>query len=91
MTTYIQFTPNNDATPPFSFNCTLDGDVYEIQLWWNVYGQRWYINCYDTNGTRIRTEPLIGSPDSGDIPMLPGLFSENTLVYRESSNNFEVS
>lgn len=90
-TVYTQFTPSTDTNPPFSFNCTLDSNTYEIQVTWNVYGQRWYITCNDINGNRIRTEPLVGSPTGYDIPLLTGLFTDSTVIYREDSNNFEVS
>lgn len=91
MTEYIRFTPSRLTSPPFQFTAELDGSDYVISVSWNVYGQRWYINCSDINGTIIRTEPMIASPDDGDIPMLPGLFSTSKLVYRDSSANFEVS
>ena len=91
MTTYIRFTPSNSTSPPFQFTAELDGNDYIISVTWNVYGQRWYITCTDVNGTVVRHEPLIGSPDSGDVYLLPGLFTSSTLLYRESSGNFEVS
>lgn len=91
MTVYIQFTPNSDSSPPFSFSPTLNNSTYTINVFWNVYGQRWYISCFDENGNRIATEPLISSPATEDIPLMPGLFDDNTVVYRESSNNFEVT
>lgn len=91
MTQYIRFTPSQTSSPPFQFTAELDGDDYIISVTWNVFGQRWYITCADVNGNIVRTEPLIASPSSGDIKLLPGLFSESTLIYRDSSGNFEVS
>lgn len=91
MTTYTRFTPSTTSSPPFQFTAELDGDDYIISVSWNVYGQRWYITCTDVNGNIVRTEPLIESPDSSDIYLLPGLFTSSTILYRDSSGNFEVS
>lgn len=91
MTTYVQFAPDNTASPPFQFNATLDGDNYIITTTWNVYAQGWYVNCFDTSGNIINSQPLIASPPSGDIALFPGIFSTSTVIYRESSNNFEVN
>lgn len=90
-TTYVRFTPSSTSSPPFQFNATLDSDQYTITCTWNVYGERWYINAYDTGGNRVRTEPMIASPDSGDILLLPGIISDSTLIFRDSSQNFEVT
>lgn len=60
MTTYTTFTPNSLA--PFSFNPTLDGQVYAATVTWNVFGQRWYLNVTQLDGTPVFTLPLIGSP-----------------------------
>jgi len=45
VTTFTDFVPNNVA--PFSFQPTLDGQVYTVRVTWNVFGQRWYVNLYD--------------------------------------------
>lgn len=91
-TTYVQFTPSTTSSPPFQFTATMSGVDYTVTTTWNVYGQRWYINVYDSDGTRLKTQPLIASPLSGDILLAPVLFGSNgTLVYREASNNFEIS
>lgn len=91
MTTYVQFTPSS-SSPPFQFTATMSGVDYTITTTWNVYGERWYLNIYDANGNRLKTCPLIGSPIDADIEIAPVLFgSDGTLIYRESSNNFEIS
>lgn len=92
MTTYVQFTPSTTSSPPFQFTATMSGVDYTVTTTWNVYGQRWYINIYDSEGNRLKTQPMIGSPLDGDIPLAPVLFgSSGTLIYREPSNNFEIS
>lgn len=90
-TTYIQFTPSTTTSPPFQFTAELDGSDYIVTTTYNVYGQRWYINLYDINGSRLSTRPLIASPLDDDIYLLPKMFTTNTLLYREDSNNFEIS
>jgi len=89
MTTLVNFNPNAFAN--FQFNPTLDGVTYVAICTWNLYGQRYYINIYDNNGTLIMSRPIIASPNDYDINLLFGYFQTSTLVYRASSNNFEIS
>ena len=88
MTTLYQFQPS--PTSAFQFQPTFDGDTYTCTVTWNLFGQRWYVNCYDLSGNWIFTLPRIGSPDGYDISLTAGYFT-STLVYRVSSGNFEVS
>jgi hypothetical protein len=89
MTTLINFNPTPFAN--FQFNSTLDGVNYVAICTWNLYGKRYYINIYNNNGTLIVSRPIIGSPDNYDINLVFGYFQTSTLIYRESSNNFEIS
>ena len=88
MTTFVQFNPSPYAN--FQFNPELDGTSYTATCTWNTYSSRYYINLYDNYGTLIVTNPLIASPDDFDINLVYGYFQTSRLVYRESSNNFEV-
>ena len=88
MTTFVQFNPSPYAN--FQFNPELDGTSYTATCTWNTYSSRYYINIYDNYGTLIVTNPLIASPDDFDINLVYGYFQTSKLVYRESSNNFEV-
>ena len=88
MTTFVQFNPSPYAN--FQFNPTLDGTSYTATCTWNTYAPRYYINIYDNYGTLIVTNPLIASPDDFDINLVYGYFKTSKLVYRESSNNFEI-
>ena len=88
MTTFVQFNPSPYAN--FQFNPELDGTSYTATCTWNTYSSRYYINIYDNYGTLIVTNPLIASPDDFDIDLVYGYFQTSKLVYRESSNNFEV-
>lgn len=86
--TFQDFAPDSDV--PFTFRAVLDGTPYNIVVTWNIYGKRWYINIYTTQGALIRSTPMISSPDGYDISMVDGLFS-STLVYRASLQRFEVN
>jgi len=89
MTTFTTFTPS--AVSPFQFNPTLDGTTYIATCTWNVYGERYYINIYTQTRTLVMSRPIIGSPNNYDINLLFGYFKNSTLVYRTSSNQFEVT
>jgi len=89
MTTLVQFNPSPYAN--FQFNPTLDGINYTALCTWNLYSSRYYISIYDNNGTLVVTNPLIASPDNFDINLVFGYFQTSKLVYRASSNNFEVT
>ena len=65
MTTYTLFQPPRKT--PFQFQPTLDGQVYNIIVTWNIFGQRWYLNLYDLLGNRLDTCALVGSPDAVKI------------------------
>lgn len=64
MTIYFPFTPSNVAAP--TFMPTLDGDPYTIQVSFQLFGQRYYLNCYDLSGNRIFTRPMVES-EAGKI------------------------
>ena len=89
MTTLINFNPSASAN--FQFNPTLDGITYTAICTWNLYAPRYYISVYDNSGNLIVTNPLVASPDDFDINLIFGYFKTSKLVYRASSNNFEVS
>lgn len=88
MTTYV-FAPT--PTAPYQFQPTLDGAQYTANVTWNVFGQRWYLNVYQLDGTLVCAVALVGSPDDYDINLVGGYFTTSTLVFRQSSQNFEVN
>ena len=85
----INFQPS--TTAPFSFNATLDNVSYVITIPWNAYGLRYYVNIYDTSNNLVMTKPLIGSPNEYDINLLFGYFTISKMVFRVSSQNFEIT
>lgn len=87
MTTIVPFAPG--PTTPFEFSAQLDGAAYTVYLTWNL-GGRWFINIYDGNSVLILCRALVGSPPYYDIDLVLGYFT-STLVYREATNNFEIS
>lgn len=74
----------------FEFQADFDGDTYNVIVTWSIYGERYYVTIFNTSNVRVLTIPLIGSPDDYDISLTAGYFT-STLVYRESSRQFEIS
>jgi len=89
MATLIQFAPT--VTQNFSFLPTLDGRQYYAVVDWSLYGQRWVLSIYTLQNVLIVQKPLTASPDNYDINLVEGYFTTSTLVYRDSSNNFEIT
>lgn len=78
MTRYFQFLPNIQA--PYTFQPVLDRRQYSASVTWNLYGQRWYLNLTQLNGTPVFTLPLIGSPDGVAIDSVSWSFDKVTAV-----------
>jgi hypothetical protein len=87
MTTYTLL----GVTLPFQFTVTLDGSSYSVNVSWNITGQRPYVNVYNGSNALVVTTPLIGSPDGYDINLVGGYFKTSTMVFRNSTQQFEVS
>lgn len=68
MTTYVPFRPTPSA--PFKFSAVLDGDTYDVTVTWNLFGQRWYVNVYQLDGTLVVAIPRIGSEHSQQLTAL---------------------
>ena len=89
MATLYQFIPGVNQN--FAFQPTLDGQQYNAVVTWSLFGQRWVLNVYTVQGALVVEKPVAGSPDDYDINLVQGYFQTSSLVYRVSSNNFEVS
>lgn len=89
MSSITQFAPQ--VTQNFSFLPTFDGQQYNVIVTWNLFGQRWIVNVYTLQGSLVVQKPLVASPDDYNINLIEGYFTTSTLVYRGSSNNFEVN
>jgi len=83
----IPFEP--DSNTNFQFQATLDGQEYNCICTFNAYGQRYYINVYDLFGTLIFSRPVIASPSFYNVSLTLGYF-DTTVIYRESSQVFEI-
>jgi hypothetical protein len=95
--TTIPFTPNPTTAPPFSAIVTLNGQPYTLATAWNMYRtgcapitEGWYMSLTDQNGNLLINQPLIGSPPNANIYLAWGLIGASTLVFRVSTNSFEV-
>jgi hypothetical protein len=86
MTTFA-FTPSQTAA--FTFQPVLDGSTYNVVVTWNIFGQRYYVNCYDLSGNLIFALPLISSPVGTPISITKGYFN-STMVYYGSTQTIEV-
>jgi hypothetical protein len=89
MATLIQFTPT--ITENFSFLPTLDGQQYAATVYWSLFGQRWILSLYTLQNVLVVQKPLTASPDDYDINLVAGYFKNSTLIYRDSTNNFEIN
>lgn len=88
MTTFITFTP--PANDTFRFNASVGGRLLFCTVRYNFYANRYYLQATDNGNATAFYVPMIASPDSYDINLaLP--FSPGKIVYRASSNQFEVS
>lgn len=85
--TLINFNPSPYAN--FQFSPTLDGGTYTAIITWNAYSTRYYLSIYDNFGALKVSVPVIPSPDEYDINLVKGFFT-SSIVFRQSSNNFEV-
>ena len=91
MTTLVPFAPSTVQSPPFQQTVTLDGQAYVLSAAWNLYRGDWYITITDQSGSRVITQPLIGSPMGAAIYLAPGIFTASTILYRVDTGNFETS
>ena len=90
LTTIIAFTPSNTSAPPFAVSVTMDGAVYQLSCFWNLYRGGWYYQLTDQNQNIVITAALVGSPLTSNTYLAPGLFTTSTLLYRADTGNFEV-
>lgn len=79
-------------TQAIEYELTLDGNSYISTIYWNVYGQRLYINIADQYGNSILNLPMIGSPpDTTSVNMLAGYFTTSKLYYYPSDQIMVVA
>ncbi len=91
MTTFVQFTPQPNVSPPFQYNFTLDGNSYTGVATWNFAAQRWYFTLTDQYGNVAWSGALIGSPLTANLYLAYGIFQTSTILYRADTGNFEVN
>lgn len=84
----FDFIPTQSA--PFQFQPTLDGQVYNAVVTWNLFAQRYYLNVYDLAGNLIVATAMVGSPLGYDVSLVAGYFASK-LVYRIANRQIEVS
>lgn len=67
------------------------GPVFQVTVFWSVYGQRWYFVVTDQNNNIILTKPLIASTPVYPVNLIGGYFIGSVMVYLESSQQFVVT
>lgn len=88
MTTYTPFKP--DGQQPFSFQVIVGGTKLFATVPFSVYAKRYYLKLTDGAGATVVYVPLVSSPDFFDINLaLP--FAPGSLIYRDSSRQFEAT
>lgn len=88
MTTF-PFTPSNISAPVFQ--PTLDGSVYSCDVRWNLFGNRYYVNCYDSSGGRVFTVPLIETGPSVPVDnMVWDGVSRSLLLTTSSPHGYKI-
>ena len=68
MTTYYPFSPSRTAAPRFS--PALDGAVYNCVCLWNLFAQRYYLNCYDLSGALVFSRAIVETGSALSIETL---------------------
>ncbi len=63
--TLFPFTPAIGQN--MTFNPVLNGVTYSAIVTWNVFGQRWYLNLYDSSGNLIIATAVVSSDDPYSI------------------------
>ena len=89
MTTLVTFVASTVGAP--QFQATLDGALYTVICTWNLYEQGYYINIMAQDGTTVLTRPMTASPDGFDFNLIEGYFVTSTMVFRGSSQQFEIN
>lgn len=87
--TVIPFAPS--ALANFETQVTLDGNLYTLICTFNAYGQRYYFSLYDLNQSLVLSRPIVASPDDFDIDLIRYFFTTSTMVFRGSSQSFEIT
>lgn len=88
MTIYIPFKP--DGQQPFAFQATVGGIKLFASVPFNIYAKRYYLKLTNGTGATVVYVPLVSSPDFFDINLaLP--FAPGSLIYRDSSGQFEAT
>lgn len=59
MSTTVQFAPSTSAA--FRFQPVIAGKQYTAIVTWNVFGQRYYLNLFDTSGNLVLTTAVVSS------------------------------
>jgi hypothetical protein len=62
MATFVPFTPSTTAA--FTFQANLAGNPYQVTVYWNIFGLRFYVQVADLSGNIIVYRALVGGGPS---------------------------
>jgi len=62
MTTYFDFVPS--PVQAFQFEPEFDGQIYTAVVRWSLFGARWYLGLFNSDGGLVFNLPLVGSTDA---------------------------
>lgn len=62
----------------FNFQPTFDGNTYIVTVTWNLYGQRYYVNCFTVSGDLVFSVALAGSANAQPIEAIA--WTPNTVT-----------
>lgn len=87
--TIYPFTPSLVA--PFSFQPTLDGQIYRVTCPWNLHAQRWYMSIVGLDGTQILYKAISASPDGVAIESISWAQGTATVVTTKQHDYAKLS
>ena len=87
MTEYVKFSP--DDKDKFQFTANIGGKILFVSVPYNRYVNRYYVRLKTDSNNIVSLVPLIASPDGFDINLALA-YAPGSLVYRKSTNNFEI-
>jgi hypothetical protein len=89
-TQYLPFSPS-PVSPP-QYTVTLAGVQYNLVVTWNLFGLRYYVNLYLSNGGAwVLTVPATGSEAAAPQNLVAGYIPGATLWFDSVNSQFVAS
>ncbi|QCE32946.1 hypothetical protein FAI41_04680 [Acetobacteraceae bacterium] len=88
----IPFQPNPNTAPPFSFMSQIAEGQIQVNILWNLVGQRYWMQVKNANGNFLICRPLTATPSmasKGKIDLLNGT-SQSKIYFYEDTQSFQI-